>query len=523
MLPPLPGPQALLTASLRLARSGIIRPYRPDRLPQIGWGLLRYGAGPGFGPLLGAQLCPDRPALADDDGTLTFRELETRCRAVAAGLTGSLAPGETIGLLARNSAGFYLAMVGAARCGLNVVYLNPGFSPGQVAEAVLERGVRAVVHDADLAGKVPSGVTGIPVSGGEVTSIGRMAVTLPPAAPAAPVLSRTRHTMLTSGTTGHPKGVARSGGDLASVIALVSGLPYRARENWLVAVPMFHAWGWLHTLLGMLYSSTIVLTREFDPERVLALAEREQCQVLVAVPTMLRRIMSLPPRVRQRYRTTALRAVTVSGAALPPRLAAEFMDEFGDVLYSLYGSTEAGYATVANPADLRAAPGTAGRPLPLVNVRVLDSQGAPAPPGRTGMIWVSSRDATPTAGPAGAVSTGDLGWLDEAGRLFIAGRADDMIISGGENVYPGPVEAVLEQHPDVAEAAVTGKADPDFGQVLVAHVVARDSTTVTAASLRAWCRARLAPFQVPRQFVVTGRLPRNAAGKVVKRDLPDQG
>ncbi len=520
MLPQLPGPQALLTAALGFARSGLLRPYRPDRVPQLGWGLLRYGAGPAFGPLLGASVCPDRLAIIDDDGAVNFRDLEARCTAVAGGLAARLPAGGTVGLLARNSAGFYQAMVGAARAGLDVVYLNPGFSAGQVAEVVAARGIRVLVHDEEFAGKVPPEVAGIPVSGGEGVSIQQMAAGQLPGGGSLPLLRRTRHTMLTSGTTGQPKGVPRAGGELASVISLVSGLPVRARERWLVAAPLFHAWGWLYALLSMMFCSTLVLTREFTPEGLLAVAEREQCQVLVAVPTMLGRVMSLPPRARRRM--PALRAVLVSGSALPARLAGEFMEEFGDVLYSLYGSTEAGYVTVAGPADLRAAPGTAGRPLPLVTVRVLDARGAPVPPGATGMVWVSSRDiAGPAAsGPAGGVSTGDLGWLDGDGRLFIAGRADDMIISGGENVYPGEVESVLQQHPGVLEAAVTGHPDPDYGQVVVAHVVVSDEAVLAGEGLRDWCRQRLAPYQVPKQFIAHGRLPRNEAGKVRKHDLP---
>ncbi len=514
----------MLAASLGLARSGLIRPYRPDRLPPLGWALLRHGAGPGFGPLLGATLSPDRPAIIDDAGTLTFGELEQRCCAVAGGLAASLPPGETIGLLARNSAGFYQAMVGAARAGLNVVYLNPGFSPGQVAEAVLAQGIRALVHDPEFAGRVPAGVAGIPMTGAQQLSIEQLAAGLPAEAGAGlPLFQRSRHTMLTSGTTGQPKGVPRAGGDVTSVISVMSGLPYRTEETWLVAVPLVHAWGWLHALLAMLMRATLVLTREFDAEKTLGRLRDDGCQVMVAVPTMLRRIMSLPPDVRSRYRTPALRAVTVSGSPLPPALAGEFMDVFGDVLSTLYGSTEAGYVAVAGPADLRAAPGTAGRPLPLVGVQVLGSDGTPLPPGRTGMIWVSGRDASPAAGPPGAVRTGDLGWLDDAGRLFVTGRADDMIISGGENIYPAEVEAVLEQHPGVREAAVTGHPDAAFGQVVVAHVEPERPGAVTAAALRAWCRQRLAPFQVPKEFIFHGELPRNASGKVVKSALAGAG
>ena len=525
MPPSVPDPRVLLTASLAFARSGLVRPYRPDHLSRAGWGLLRYGAGPGFGPQAGALFCREAPGIVDDDGLVSFGDLEERCDAVAAGLGAILSRGDRVGLLARNSAGFYQAMVGAARCGLDVLYLNTGSSADQIAEAATRREVRALVHDAEFASKVPPGVLSIPMSGDGPVSIARMAAGRPRrSAPSVPVLRRSRHTMLTSGTTGEPKDVPRTGGDITSVIALVSGLPNRARERWLIAVPMFHSWGWLNTLLAMLFSSTLVLTRRFDPEHTLALAGRQRCQVLVAVPAMLRRIMNLPPEVRRRYDTSTLRAVTVSGSSLPAALAEAFMDEFGEILYSFYGSTEAGYAAIATPADLRAAPGTAGRPLPLVNVRVLDGQGGPCEPGIPGMIWVSSRDASATGGTVrtgGPVCTGDIGWLDRDGRLFISGRADDMIITGGENVYPAEVEAVLEQHPSVLEAAVVGRDDQVYGQVLVAHLTLRDASGVSPEALRSWCGERLAPFQVPRHFAIHDTLPHNAAGKVIKRVLRD--
>jgi acyl-CoA synthetase (AMP-forming)/AMP-acid ligase II len=556
------GPRALVTASLALARSGLIKPYRPDRLLGIGQALLRYGAGPGCGPIAGSRLCPDRPAIVDDDGVLTFGQLQQRCEAVADGLARRLPPGHTVALLGRNSAGFYQAMVGAARCGLDVVYLNTGHSAGQIAEAVARRGVRSLVYDEEFAARVPPGVLGIPMTGEDALSIAVMAGGPPPGGllPGGPISGgpqpggpqpggrrrialaprrQSRHILLTSGTTGEPKSAARTGGGVGSAAALLSGLPYRADETWLIAAPMFHGWGWLNLLLSMLFSSTVVVTRRFDPAATLALVERERCEVLVAVPTMLRRIMDLPPEERRRYDTASLRAVTVSGSALPPALAAAFMDEFGDILHSLYGSTEAGYAAVAGPADLRAAPGTAGRPLPAVDVRVLDDRGSRCPPGSPGMIWVRSRDALPAppgdytgvpgGGPGGGpvwpggVRTGDIGWFDRAGRLFVGGRADDMIITGGENVYPAEVEGTIERHPSVLEAAVTGVPDQVYGEVLVAHLLMRDGHAAPPEDLTSWCRARLAPFQVPRRFVVHEDLPRNAAGKVVKRALREPG
>jgi acyl-CoA synthetase (AMP-forming)/AMP-acid ligase II len=519
-------PRELLAASLALGRSGLVRPARPGQLTRIGWGLVSHGAGPGFGPLAGAAFSPGRPGIIDDNGPVSFGTLEQRCDAVAAGLAAVLPPGDTIGLLARNSAGAYQTMVAASRCGLDVLYLNTGFSAGQIAAVASSRGVRALVHDREFASQVPPGVISIPMSGDQALTIEAMAGRRHrDRAPAPRMRHRSRHVILTSGTTGQPKSVSRTGGNMASAIALVSGLPNRADENWLIAVPMFHAWGWLNTLLAMLLRSTIVVTGRFEPQQVLELAERERCQVLVAVPAMLRRIMDLPPGVRRRYDTSSLRAVTVSGSPLPAALAAAFMDEFGDILSSFYGTTEAGYAAVATPADLRAAPGTAGRALPLVDVRVLDDRGVPCQPGTRGMVWVGSWDtaAPGTDAARGPACTGDVGWLDDAGRLFIAGRADDMIITGGENLYPAEVEHTLEEHPSVLEAAVVGRPDPVYGQIVVAHLALRKGSSVTTAALRSWCRRRLASFQVPRRFIVHDELPRNAAGKVVKHALLDPG
>jgi acyl-CoA synthetase (AMP-forming)/AMP-acid ligase II len=522
-------PRKPAAAASALVRSGLLRPHRPTRLIRVGRAALRYGLGPGCGPVAGAAFFPRAPACIDDTGTMTFGQLEERCQALAAGLAAELSPGEAVALLGRNSAAFYQVMVAASRCELDILYLNTGFSAAQIA-ALASRGVAAIVHDAEFADRIPPAVRAIPVTGGDSLSIERLAAgaARPSGRRGGPgqAWRRSRHVILTSGTTGAPKHTARTGGDASSVIALTAGLPYRTRETHLIAAPMFHSWGWLNTLLTMLYSSTIVVTRSFDPAGVLALIERERCQVLVAVPVMLRRIMDLPPEVRRGYDTSSLRAVTVSGSSLSPALAGAFMDEFGEVLYNLYGSTEAGYATVASPADLRAAPGTAGRPLPGVEVRVL-ADSDPAGPRSPGAIWVRSHDSLAGARPGrpdapvfrAPVCTGDIGWFDADGRLFVGGRADDMIITGGENVYPVEVENALEQHPAVLEAAVTGVQDEEYGQVLAAHLVLRHGQALAPDDLRSWCRERLAPFQVPRRFLVHDQLPHNASGKVVKSAL----
>jgi fatty-acyl-CoA synthase len=517
-------PRETLTGTAALARSGLVRAYRPDHLLRVGLGLARYQLGPGMGPTAGAAFYPDAIAMTDDAGSVTMRQLDARCSAVAHGLSRiGMSAGDAIGILARNSAAVYEAAIGASRLGLDVAYLNTGFTGDHVAELVERYRLRLLVHDAEFADRLPTAVPRMPTeddrsAGG--TSVARIAAES--AHPVAPPSRQSRHIILTSGTTGAPRGVPRSGGGIDSIIALLSGLPLRARETHLLAAPLFHAWGWLNMMLTMLLSSTVVLTRRFDPERTLALIERERCHVLVAVPTMLQRIMDLPAGTRRRYDVSSLRVVAVSGSAVSGPLAYAFMAEYGEILYSLYGSTEAGFAAVATPVDLRTAPGTAGRPLPLVRVRVADAYGRTCPPGVAGSIRVSSRDAVQTDDAHrddASVRTGDLGWIDQAGRLFVGAREDDMVIVGGENVYPIVVEQVLERHPDITEAAVVGAADRVLGQVLVAHVAMRDGGTATPAGIHAWCQAQLPPFQVPRRIVIHDHLPRNETGKVIKRGL----
>lgn len=512
-------PRQTMLGGAALLRSGLVRVYRPEHLARIATGWTRYQMGPGMGATVGAAVYPAAVGVVDDSGPASMRELDARCTAVAHDLAGmGLAAGHTVGILLRNSSALYEVAVGASRLGLDVVYLNTGFTAAQIGEIARRHDLRALVYDEEFTDRLPHDVMSVPATAtpiGGLPGLSWDAAREPPRLPA--LVKASRHVILTSGTTGSPKGVARTGGGIESIIAMLSGLPVRVRQTHLIAAPMFHGWGWLHMMLTMLLSSTIVVTRRFDPERTLALLERERCHVLVAVPAMLARIMDLSPRIRRRYDVSCLRLVAVSGSALSGRLAQEFMDEFGDVLYNLYGSTEVGFATVATPGDLRAAPGTAGRPLPTVRVRVVDARGRPCPPYQPGSIQVGGRDTVRGDGrDTGPASTGDVGWFDEAGRLFVGARADDMIIVGGENLYPVVVEHALEHHPDIVEAAVVDAPDRVLGQVVVAHVALRRGATATPEAIRTWARSHLATFQVPRRVVIHDRLPHNETGKVDK-------
>jgi fatty-acyl-CoA synthase len=272
--------------------------------------------------------------------------------------------------------------------------------------------------------------------------------------------------------------------------------------------------------------STVVLQRRFDPEATLAAIEAHRVRVCAMVPVMLQRIMALPEEVRARHDTSSLEVVALSGSALSGDLAAAAMDAFGDVLFNLYGSTEVAWATIATPRDLRRAPGTAGRPPRGTELRIVDDAGKELPLGRTGRVVVRNEmlfegytGGETRATVDGFMATGDVGHLDHAGRLFLEGRDDDMVVSGGENVFPQEVEQVLQRHPAVADAACAGVDDDDFGQRLAAWVVLREGASATEDELREHVRGQLARFKVPRDVHLVDELPRTSTGKVVRRAL----
>jgi fatty-acyl-CoA synthase len=335
-----------------------------------------------------------------------------------------------------------------------------------------------------------------------------------------------RVVILTSGTTGTPKGAARAQPDtLEPAAALFSKIPLRARETTMIAAPMFHSWGFAHFTLGLPLASTLVLRRRFDAEETLRAVSQHRATALAVVPVMLQRMLDLGEEVIARYDTSSLRVIALSGSALPGELATRAMNTFGDVLYNLYGSTEVAWATIATPEDLRAAPGTAGSPPMGTVVKLLDAEGREVAPGESGRIFVANEMMFEgyTGGGnkeiiGGLMSTGDVGRFDEAGRLFVEGRDDEMIVSGGENVFPREVEDLLCRHEGVREAAVVGVEDDQFGQRLKAFVVVRGED-VSEDALKEYVKSNLARYKVPREVVFLAELPRNATGKVLKREL----
>jgi acyl-CoA synthetase (AMP-forming)/AMP-acid ligase II len=517
-----------------LLAAGLIEPIRPDRLALVGRSLLRWGTTSAGAIAVTAARAPHQPAVIDELGTISYGELHRRGNALASSFAAhGVRPGDGVAIMCRNHRGFMDATLACSRLGAHALYLNTMFAAPQLADVVAREGARAIVYDEEFAALLGE-VRGIDKRfvawhDGEGAAADPLLEDLIAAGNSAgvpPAEEPGRVVILTSGTTGTPKGARRSHAGLSSAAALLSKIPYRARETTLIAAPLFHSWGLANFTLGVPLGSTFVLRRRFDPEGTLRAIARHRATALVVVPVMLQRILELPQETLDRYDTASLRIIAVSGSALPGPLATRVMDQFGDVLYNLYGSTEVAWATIATPEDLRAAPGCAGRaPLGTV-VKLFDEDDREVAPGQTGRIFVASGfpfegytggDTKATIGDL--MSSGDVGHFDGAGRLFIDGRDDDMIISGGENLFPSEVEDLLAGHPAVREVAVVGVADEAWGQRLKAVVVLQEGESATEDELKDYVKQNLAGYKVPREVAFVDALPRNATGKVLKKDL----
>jgi fatty-acyl-CoA synthase len=519
-----------------LREAGILGAIRPDKGARLVATFLRWGASPALGIAAATIHYPQETALIDERGSLTFEQVHRRSNALAHALEKmGIGYGDGVGIMCRNHRGFIEATLATAKLGASALYLNTMFAGPQLVEVTRREGPKALIHDEEFTGLldgVDAGVKRIvawadgesqePTLDSLIAANEDSNLKPPPDKP--------RFVILTSGTTGSPKGAQRSSPDgLFALAALIDKIPYRSRETMMIAAPLFHSWGFFHFVMGLTTGSTLVLRRRFDPEETLRAVQQHSAQVLAVVPVMLQRILQLPEETLDSYDLSALRITSLSGSALPGELAIEWMDRFGDTVYNLYGSTEVAYATVATPEDLRAAPGTAGQPPRGTVVRLYNEEGGEVPPGEVGRIFVGNEMSFEgyTGGGGketidGLLCSGDVGHVDPAGHLFVDGRDDEMIVSGGENVFPREVEDLLADHEAVVEVAVIGVEDEEFGQRLKAFVVAEAEIEVSEADLKAHVKANLASYKTPREVEFLAELPRNATGKVLKRQLRDR-
>ncbi len=496
-----------------------------------------------YGPFAGANHISARrdPAavgIVDELGPLTYKQLDDQSNALArAWAERGIEPGQVVAALCRDHRGLVLTMAAAGKLGVRLLLMNTGFAKPQLADVAKREGVTALVYDQEFTGlldAIPDGVDrylawvepGSDLTGRTVPVLDEIIASTddrPWPAPAKPG----GFVLLTSGTTGTPKGAPRPHTSALASAQFLDRIPLRSNEATYMGAPLFHGTGLSQFILSFALGSKVVMRRKFNPEEALRGVAEHKCTALVLVPTMLQRIVDLPEDVRRKYDTSALRIVFVAGSALSPDLGNRANEAFGPVVHNLYGSTEVAVATVATPADWAKAPGTVGRAPVGCKVALYDPHGRPiTEPHVTGRVFVGSglsfggyTDGRHKEIIDGLLSSGDVGHFDEDGLLFIDGRDDEMIVSGGENVFPIEVENLLVEREDVIEAAVIGVEDPEFGQRLKAFVVRAEGSDLDVEGVRDYVKANLARYKVPRDVEFLDELPRNATGKVLRTKL----
>jgi fatty-acyl-CoA synthase len=494
----------------------------------------------GMIPALNARRTPNRAAVIDDFGEMTFKELDEAAHSVANGLLDmGVKGGDGVAILARNHRWFLVAVYGVARTGARIILLNSEFSGPQIKEVAEREGAKVIIYDDEYCqavskaepelGKLralgvnpdkdePSGSTDETLEDLVARSSGK---------PAPKVTRHSSIIILTSGTTGTPKGANRSTPPtLAPVGGVLSHVPFKAGEITSLPAPMFHALGYLHATIAMLLGSTLVLRRRFKPVTVLEDIEKHRVTAVVVVPVMLSRMLDAVEQMDRKPDLSSLRIVFVSGSQLGAELANRALKDLGPVLYNLYGSTEIAYATIARPEDLAINPATVGPVVKGVKVKILDDNGNEVPQGEVGRIFVGN--FFPFEGYTGGghkqiidglMSSGDVGYFDEHGLLYVSGRDDEMIVSGGENVFPAEVEDLISGHPEVVEATALGVEDKEWGHRLRAFVVKAEGADIDEDTIKHYVRENLARYKVPREVVFLDELPRNPTGKILKREL----
>lgn len=517
-------------------RSGMLRPELPHRIAQMLLAFERQGL-IGGAVSVGAIRHGDRVAIRDERGDVTYAELDTRSNALAnAWRERGLKAGDGVAILARNHRGFLYAVFAAAKCGAKIILLNTSFAGPQIREVATREGTDLLVVDDEYAKTLdgiepPHGHWRAWTEDAQDPAQDTLEWLIAHGSPRVPPKASTaaKIVILTSGTTGTPKGAPRSEPRSLSMIGgLLSKVPFRAREVTELCVPMFHALGFALTIFGIGLGSTLVIRRHFDPEATLDSLQDNKANALIVVPVMLQRILDLGEGAVAARDLSALRIIFVGGSAFGIELAKRALAGFGPVVYNLYGSTEVSYATIATPPELEVEPGTVGGVVRGSVVKIFDDHGSEVPAGTTGRIFVGnvSQFEGYTGGEtkeqiSGLMSSGDVGHFDDRGWLYIDGRDDEMIVSGGENVFPGEIEELLAGHEAIEEVAAVGVQDEKFGQRLKAFVVVRDGKTLTEDDVKGYVRDNLARYKAPREVVFLDELPRNPTGKVLKRELND--
>jgi len=446
--------------------------------------------------------------------------------------------GDLVAVLLANGLDFVQLLHAVSLCGSRLLPLSTRLTPEElVGQLRASRATHFLYGEGELGERARAAIRELPDLEGAALEEPWFQGSEDPAHPGALArhidLGEVLAVLFTSGTSAAPKGVRLSYGNLeASAFAAALHLELRRDDRWLACLPLFHIGGLSILMRNVLLGSSVLIHERFDPARVSAAIDEGITHVSL-VPTMLGRLLDVRG---ERPTPASLRGILLGGAAAPPALL-ERAQKLGFPVFPSYGLTEAcSQVATRAPGDPEAASqpsGSVGRALFGTEIRIADSGGEPLPPEREGEIlvrgptvmagYLGDAEATSRALRDGWLRTGDVGILDPEGRLRVVDRKDDLIVSGGENVSPAEVEAVLREHPEVAEVGVAGLPDPDLGSSVTAWIVPRAGASCRAEDLRRFCRGRLAGFKVPKEIRFAAELPRNSSGKLLRRCLPELG
>ena len=479
-----------------------------------------------------------KPTVVFQDRSEDPERFHQRCLRAAAALRGlGVREGDVVALMMRNSPGLLELMLAARWIGAYWCPINWHFKADELRHILGDCGTRLLIADADLLQQLgdvaPAGVRVLAAT--PSAGHGSWQALRDAAAPIEAPARLPRGPMLyTTGTTGRPKGIRRepptpaqaagSQDKLRRVLGAEPGM--RA----LVSAPLYHSAPNSFAVTAALHDALLVIEPRFDPEETLRLIEAHRLTHAYLVPTMYVRLLRLPDEVRRRYDLSSMRFVSSTGSPCPSEVKRAMIAWWGPVIHEAYGSSELGYMTLLDSHDALRKPGSAGRLLEGVQLRILDEGRRELPRGQAGLIYVrqdtlteftyNDNDAARRAMEVdGFLTMGDVGYLDEDGFLFIVDRAADMVISGGVNIYPAEIEAMLMTMPGVADCAVFGIPDAEFGEGLAAAVQCAPGAALAAAQVQAFLKARLAGYKVPSIVSFHAELPREDTGKIFKRRL----
>ncbi|TLS48308.1 AMP-dependent synthetase [Paenibacillus antri] len=462
-------------------------------------------------------------ALTDEKETLTYDRLLAHADALAGYFQEQygLKDGKKVGVWCRNHAAFAKSIFAASFAGADLYLLHAEMSRAQLDDFLARRPLDLVLCDEDRCAMLEaSGYAGPKLA------IDRQALSIIERrlAEGADVRRLRRRSFAgklvlpTGGTTGHAKEAPHRpslSNYLDPFVAFMTRLRIRPYRTAYIATPLYHGYGIAMLLLFCALGKTMVLRRGFEARQACRLVCEHKVEVVAVVPLMLRRMLQAAEGDELR----SLACIASGGAELHPQLAKETMKRLGPVLYNLYGTSEAGLATIATPKDLSDAPATIGRSIPGVRLRIEDERKRSAKAGTVGRIFVKNRRSARRREAEGWIDTGDMGRRDERGLFYLYGRADSMIVSGGENVYPIEVEHAILEHAQVEDAAVVGVRDEAYGQRLRAFVSMAPQASATKEQFSDWLRSRLARYQMPRDIVFVDQLPYTPLGKLDRKRL----